>query len=329
MNGQGNRDRSLEQLLRKSLTSEPVTPEACIDAETLAAWVAGGLDDHALRLAETHLATCARCQGVVRAMAIEVPPPPQTTASAPWWHSARWLVPLAAGAAAVTLWMVVPGQRSPVATPAPPAAELGDKPVAQSSPAPPQTPAAPPEVQKQQPQEARPLTRDSRADNAAPRKTEERPAAEADRQAAAPAAPAAVPPPAALGARNEVAGRVRQEAFREVVSNDARTRWRLRGGGSVERSDDSGATWEVLSTGAAGELTAASAPSALVCWVVGRGGAVLLTSDASRWERKSFPEPVDLVAVQATDERNATVTTADGRVFRTSDGGATWVLQGF
>ena len=38
----------------------------------------------------------------------------------------------------------------------------------------------------------------------------------------------------------------------------------------------------------------------------------------------AFPEKVDLVAVQATDAKTATVTTSDGRRFSTTDGGATW-----
>jgi photosystem II stability/assembly factor-like uncharacterized protein len=38
----------------------------------------------------------------------------------------------------------------------------------------------------------------------------------------------------------------------------------------------------------------------------------------------SFSENADLVAVSATDASTATVTTADGRKFSTSDGGATW-----
>jgi hypothetical protein len=38
----------------------------------------------------------------------------------------------------------------------------------------------------------------------------------------------------------------------------------------------------------------------------------------------AFPVAADLVAVQATDARSATATAADGRRFRTVDGGGTW-----
>jgi photosystem II stability/assembly factor-like uncharacterized protein len=51
---------------------------------------------------------------------------------------------------------------------------------------------------------------------------------------------------------------------------------------------------------------------------------VLLTTDGRQWRRLTFPVAADLTAVQATDARSATVTSVDGRRFRTADGGATW-----
>ena len=65
-------------------------------------------------------------------------------------------------------------------------------------------------------------------------------------------------------------------------------------------------------------------PARGVCWLVGRGGAILLTVDGRRWSRVAFPEPVDLARIEARDARTAVVTTMDGRVFTTIDGGATW-----
>jgi photosystem II stability/assembly factor-like uncharacterized protein len=69
-----------------------------------------------------------------------------------------------------------------------------------------------------------------------------------------------------------------------------------------------------------------------VCWVVGRAGTVLLTTDGRRFQRLPFPETDDLAAVRAMDARTAIVTTADMRNFRTTDGGQTWTptrLQDF
>jgi len=73
------------------------------------------------------------------------------------------------------------------------------------------------------------------------------------------------------------------------------------------------------------EVTHQSAPSDSVCWFVGRAGLVLLTTDAgATFTRVDLAEPLDIASVSATDERHATVSTADGRRFRTEDGGRTW-----
>lgn len=99
--------------------------------------------------------------------------------------------------------------------------------------------------------------------------------------------------------------------------------------GRIERSTDGGRTWTPQETGTAGDLLLAGAsPAPNVCWLVGRQGAVLLTTDGLTWRRIEFPEPkVDLVAVTARDALSAAVTTADRRVYQTDDGGKTWRLQ--
>jgi len=107
------------------------------------------------------------------------------------------------------------------------------------------------------------------------------------------------------------------------VSPNPSIRWRI-AGSVVERSTDGGSSWAAVPTGVAAELTAGAAPSTLVCWLVGRGGMVLLTTDGRTWRRVAFPEMTDLSAVRATDARTASVSTADGRIFSTSDGGVTW-----
>jgi photosystem II stability/assembly factor-like uncharacterized protein len=96
----------------------------------------------------------------------------------------------------------------------------------------------------------------------------------------------------------------------------------------VQRSLDAGATFSTEYTAdSAVLLTAGAAPSVNVCWLVGRSGVVVLTTDGRVWQRLTFPEQADLTAVTAIDARTATVTTADGRRFGTADGGRTWTRR--
>jgi photosystem II stability/assembly factor-like uncharacterized protein len=109
-----------------------------------------------------------------------------------------------------------------------------------------------------------------------------------------------------------------------VTSADPAVRWRVRPA-AIERTADGGSTWTATAVAGDIDLAAGSAPSAVVCWMVGGSGTVLRTTDGRTWQRLAFPETVALTGVEASDERTATVTTTDGRRFRTTDGGATWI----
>jgi photosystem II stability/assembly factor-like uncharacterized protein len=50
----------------------------------------------------------------------------------------------------------------------------------------------------------------------------------------------------------------------------------------------------------------------------------MLSADGATWQLRPFPEAINLAAVRAIDAKTAVVTTADGRQFSTTDGGATW-----
>ena len=110
----------------------------------------------------------------------------------------------------------------------------------------------------------------------------------------------------------------------EVVSPNRAVQWRITGD-LVERTTDGGYTWSTA--GALGSITSGSAPSAEVCWLAGRAGLVVRTTDGMNWSRVPFPEKVDLVAVGAVNAQTATVTAADGRVFATANGGQYWVAD--
>ncbi len=97
--------------------------------------------------------------------------------------------------------------------------------------------------------------------------------------------------------------------------------WRAGLGGNIARTDDDGQTWRVQ-VNVSERVRAGAAPSIEVAWLVGDQGLVLRTLDGERWVRTSVPVAVSLVDIDASDEFRATVTTADGRRFRTVDGGA-------
>ena len=113
------RDQSIERLLRQSLKAprHAGVTDSCLDAETLAAWVDGGLSGAALEMAQSHVADCARCQSLVGAMARTnaVVPQPEPERAARRWLA--WLVPLTAAAAAVALWVAVPREETSLPLP--------------------------------------------------------------------------------------------------------------------------------------------------------------------------------------------------------------------
>lgn len=351
MNGSHERDRSIEWLLRQSLKApRRGGTDSCIDAETLAAWADGGLSGAALETAQLHVADCARCQALIGALARTEPPVQRPEAAPRRWLA--WLVPLAAAATAVAVWVAVPHDRSLPAAPEVPsesadARELNAPlPTSQNEAASAQPPAA--GRQEQMSEAKREIGSPERAQTYEARKDAEgrandrlAPALEAagkttasasvdqapsaQTAARAAASPAPVVAPDATRARSA-------SAFAEatagsgvlVLSPDPAVRWRL-AGSRVEHSTNGGSTWDMVVAGTPAELTAGVAPSASVCWLVGRDGVVLLATDGRSFSRIPFPERTDLSAVRAADAQNASVTTTDGRVFNTTDAGATWL----
>ena len=100
--------------------------------------------------------------------------------------------------------------------------------------------------------------------------------------------------------------------------------WRILSGDVIERSVDR-LKWEVVKIDPPVQgLTGGTAPSATVCWIVGRAGLILRTTDGKEFTRVVPPAPADLIAIAAQDAMQATVTTAGGQMFTTADGGKTW-----
>ncbi len=340
------RDHQLEQALKRELRAAG-TPGAqpalrsfseggCIDAETLGAWADGGLDAAQMSAVELHVSTCARCQAIAGVAARSAP------AIAPavnegWFRFPKWAIAPLAAAAALTIWMVVP-QDTMQAPPAPAEAPIEEarkdalpgrdaanqsraKELAEATaPAPPKAATGSFAEGKRERAVDAPATLADRQQRA-----EERADAALGATAATPA-PAAVQPAPAAPAQAEA---MLQKSSRfaaaqlEIISPDPASRWRIVNG-AIERSEDSGASWVPMRAPGGEAFTGGTSPARSVCWLIGSSGLVMVTADGVAFARVPLSERVDLTAITATDARRATVTTADGRRFRTDDSGRTW-----
>lgn len=344
-----DRDSSVERLLPRTLEARAASAptDACLDADTVAAWADNALTPSERAAAEAHAADCARCQALLAAM-VTVTPAPLSTSR---WRvpAAGWLIPLTAAAAAAILWVAVP--RPAPQPPAPPAAEVAEAkhPTAATSADAQAAQSAPP-LTLQRPTAAKDGSRDrgntprdaspgapaaetkghatapgGSANAAAPQASAESiaPRRSADASAPLSAAPSIAPRTVPAPLKSEVRA-FRTAARPLIASSDSAIRWRIVPGGNVERTSDGGSTWQTQETSATETLTAGASPSPSVCWLVGPHGIVLLSTDGHSWRRIPFPEEAALIGVSASDEQTATVAAADGREFSTSDGGRTW-----
>jgi putative zinc finger protein len=340
-----NRDAAVEQWLRRSPSSTEAGPatDACLDPEEMAALIDGRLTREARASAEAHLAGCARCQAIAGTIA-------RTESIVQWatpvrrspWRWLTWALPLTA-AATIVMMVVMERQRESAPQPA-----RADASQAAGAPRAEPPPSAAPKSQdlKDEARAATPAQARQKTDSAS---LEKRAANEAKAgkaiDAIQPGRPAAPPPAGLAQARaaeeqqkpaatatsrvdesDRLLARRVEGKILEIRAPDPARRWRITGA-RVERSTDAGATWTSVPTGVSVEILAGAAPSASVCWLAGRGGLVLVTTDGTTWQRVSAPTTADLSAIRATDSRTATVTTADGQEFTTTDAGRTWLRR--
>jgi hypothetical protein len=347
------RDDARSASVRDATRSAPEPDAGCLDAETIAAWADDNLGREERTAAEAHAADCARCQALLAAMVRTVPPP---VAARPAWrsHALAWMIPMTAAAAAIVIWVIVPG-RAPLPTvaapaPSPPAAGLelqqqSEGPAGASNKrsaryfdsAAPAAPVTPPGARAEQGRvdardnnQAKTVFRATdalaRSETSSPGEPMDvtKPKVEAQSPPQAPTAASALIERPFMRALGAAAGPM-------IVSSNPARQWRIvpgGPGGAVQRSTDGGSTWQTQMTGVSVTLAAGASPTPSVCWLVGPAGTVVLSTDGSSWRRLGFPEVADLVSVTATDDKTATVTAADGRMFSTADGGLTWARSG-
>jgi len=375
--GPADRDRQVEHLLRQSMPMGGPASSACVDAERLAAWSAGGLRREEAATVERHLAGCAHCQAMLAAF---VESEPMTTGAVSFWQrwSMRWLVPAAAASAAVFVWALVTRESAE-----PPDASTTMARVEEAQPLALPSTVTPAERQQAMPAAPAPQRSDDEpaavrsavpaggiTDDAAARAGAAAADARSDASAgsvaqsantarptersfsamspppppataAAPASPSSAQPEAlevdaATKGTAATLGAVRGQAPVPATARVGSTpvafaapstlapQWRIQPDGRIERSSDRGQTWSQIALGPAPRITAGSAPAAGVCWLVGTEGVVWRSTDGATFVRRPFVEAAALAAVVAQDATRATVTTADGRVFTTTDGGGSW-----
>ena len=278
-----------------------MTSDNHVPAEALAAWAEGRLGAAEAATVETHLSSCDSCQEVLAVFARtdlqNVESGFRRTASVSSgfnWFRWRWAVPVAAAATAAAIWVAVPND---------PNQDEFERTVApaiqERTAAPPPAPAASADSTAPAPtgQATSPSSRRDAANFGFEDRAEKRAAegavrdqevkSEAPQAAAAARAPEAPPAPEQDRLRAEAVTGLQRQAVSEAISPDPLVRWRIVPPGRLERSTDGAQTWQPV----------------------------------------TLPQPVDLVAVQATSATIAVVTAADGRQFRTDDQGKTWTLQ--
>ena len=114
-----------------------------------------------------------------------------------------------------------------------------------------------------------------------------------------------------------------------IVSASDGYSWKVWPKGKIEFSYDSSHTWEQQKSGVTADLLAGASPSGKVCWIVGKAGTVLLTTDKGKhWKQLASPTKEDLVGAYAQDAKRASVWTfSHKQSFETNDGGVTWTAN--
>jgi len=340
-----DRDRSIERLLRQARPADPTAPAGdCPDAETLAALADETLTAAARREIEAHVADCHRCQAMTAAMVrAEAPVGVEAAADVPAWRrrALNWLVPAAAAATAIALWVLVPGQRTPSST-----EPISESQIAEAPPL-----ALPPPTSEVITSEPLQIPDDARADeqtrerNAAPeagRATLSAPPPAAAPAAAAPPPPAAAPPPPVaaapaeplLKAESPVAGGVAPTPEASASAPISAGRAADQGRAPAAERRNEGALNETVAVQQEQALNRQAraiasfevvSPNPRIRWRVGPGLIVQRSADGgATWTTQRSGASAELSAGSAPATEVCWLVGRGGLVLRTTDAGLQW-----
>ena len=330
----------------------PATTAACVDAETLAAWVDEGLPTAEAAAVEMHLAECERCTAMVATFARTIPDAPVAESLWTRWHL-RWLVPLATAATVAAVWVLVPRPDSAQIT------TLGRAPTTESQAAAVARAPQPTATTEKKEQEAPPALASSKpADAVAKREespqalrqsTDER-RADADQNAkrlqAAPLneAIAVAPPPAREADRAEAKSAEAQTFSQPIPSANAvppaAPAPAARASATAPAAEESArrapaaapspalgasstqARDAVVSRAREGAaIVEIASPNPMTRWrVVGAGQVERSTNGGARWEAAKLPESATLIAGSSPSPSICWLVGRTGSIYVTTDG---------
>jgi hypothetical protein len=125
-----------------------------------------------------------------------------------------------------------------------------------------------------------------------------------------------------------LSGDVRHVQLQSAMNKNA-LRWTLSSDGALQRSLDSGKTWQTIPVANHVTFRALAANDSDI-WVGGAAGALYHSFDAGQhWTQvkpvaDGKPLGADIVSVEFTDAQNGKVSTSSHETWTTSDGGVTW-----
>ena len=137
-------------------------------------------------------------------------------------------------------------------------------------------------------------------------------------------------PQAASAAKQVSAAGLSSDETAFALNKDKKTAfplsWSLSPNGDVQRSLDSGRTWQSLAV--VGSPFHAITAVGNDIWVGGNAGALYHSADAGQsWTKIPSVSTDDVTHIEFSDAQNGLLKTANGQVWSTSDGGRSWHLK--